>query len=97
MANATGGTITTSGGRTIHTFNSSADFVVPAGGGGTGGDTGAAPTAGTANTGGGGGGGYNVDGANGGSGVVIISYVTDSLGATPVPVMMASYRRRRAG
>lgn len=29
MANATGGTVTTSGGKTIHTFTTSGDFVVP--------------------------------------------------------------------
>lgn len=55
-----------------------------AGGGGTGGSGGGSPTAGTANTGGGGGGGGSwgggtySPGANGGSGVVIVSYVSGS-------------------
>jgi len=50
------------------------------GGGGNGGiNSGGNRTAGTANTGGGGGGGYNTTGMAGGSGVVIISYPTNSL------------------
>ncbi len=53
------------------------------GGAGTGGKSGGpSATSGTANTGGGGGGGYNALGGNGGSGVVIISYVTGSMTAT---------------
>jgi hypothetical protein len=47
-----------------------------AGGGGNGAGGGGTPTAGTANTGGGGGGGGSAVGANGGSGVVIISLPT---------------------
>ena len=106
-----GGTKTTSGGYTIHTFTSSGtflidggnltgvDYLVVAGGGGGGSRDGAAggtgasgggnggvdnsnvSTAGAANRGGGGGGGGRNGGtpfvgANGGSGVVVIRYLT---------------------
>lgn len=64
------------GGRNSGTAANSAGGV---GGGGTGGNGGNLPTSGTANTGGGGGGGTgesgaNQEGANGGSGIVFISY-----------------------
>ena len=53
------------------------------GGGGNGGiNSGGSRTAGTANTGGGGGGGYNTAGMAGGSGIVIIKYLTGSISAT---------------
>ena len=69
-SNLRGGTITTSGGNTIHTFTTSGTFtpnrdgtvnyLVVGGGGGGGGYTGVAHTA----------------GGNGGNGIVIISYPT---------------------
>jgi hypothetical protein len=58
------------------------------GGGGTGGTpTATAGTPGTANTGGGGGGGTRAAGGNGGSGIVIIRYLT----AGPVPIDLLDF------
>ena len=75
---ATGGTKTTSGGDTIHTFTSNGNFVVPAPakskniqvlmvGGGAGGGN---------DNGGGGAAPYQRTGGNGGSGLVLIAYPT---------------------
>lgn len=59
------------------------------GGGGTGGAGGNPSTAGTANTGGGGGGGES---RSGGSGIVILSYVTGALSATGGTITTAAGR-----
>ena len=88
-SNATGGTITTDGGKTIHTFNSSGTFTVPggsasveylvvAGGGGGGGDFG----------GGGGAGGYrsSVSGEASGGGASAETPLTMTIGAKTVTV-----------
>jgi len=74
---ATGGTITTVGGNTIHTSTSNGNFVVSAVAGSAAGQAGAPNTG---NGGGGGAGGSTANnGGNGGSGIVIFAYPTGAL------------------
>jgi hypothetical protein len=62
-----------------------------AGGGGTGQSRGTSNgTSGTANTGGGGGGGANVDGYNGGSGIVIVRALQQASSTTGSPTYTTS-------
>ena len=75
--NITGSNIYYAGGGGGGTYSTASAGVGGLGGGGSGATNSGAPTAGTANTGGGGGGsgnGGNINGAAGGSGIVIIRY-----------------------
>lgn len=79
-----GASVTYAGGGGGGSFSGSANSTGGAGGGGRGGGTSGGPVAGTANTGGGGGGATtgNVAGADGGTGVVVLSYTTGTVNAT---------------